>query len=162
MSLVGEITTSYRQPLAALSQQVARGVTDAQTLFYAMLFGFLNFLAGLPALSLQAGPERPLFALTAANLVVTLFVVPLVLFAFAAVCAAVVSWRGGTIEWVLCRRIVAWAALVAAPLVLLGGVLEPVLPGTVTLLVQLIIAFVFLRQLIVGLNGFGFQSAEQV
>jgi hypothetical protein len=161
MSLIGDIFGAYRDPGAALSEHAARGIADAQTLFYAMLFGFLNFVASLPVLSVQAGSERPLFALAAANLVVTLFVVPLVLFGFAGLCAWFVSFRDGTIAWITARRVVVWSALVAAPFVLIGGLLAPLVPGAVTTGIQLVTAFVFLRQLIVGLNILGLQPVEQ-
>ncbi len=162
MSLIGDIVSAYRRPQRVLLEQVAGGITDAQTLFYAMLFGFMNFLASLPALSIQASADRPLFALAAANLVVTLFVVPLCLFAFAGICGVVISWLGGHIEWITCRRVAVWSALVAAPLVLLAGLAAPILPELLVTLIHIVTAFVFLRQLISGLNLLGFQSIGRV
>lgn len=162
MSLINDIANSYRQPGPAVMKQVAGNLREAQTLFYAMLFGFMNFLAGLPVLSMEAGPDRPLFALAAANLVVTLFFVPLMLFAFAAICGFVVKLMGGFIRGDVSRRCVAWSALVAAPLVLISGLIAPIVPAWVLTLVHFLVAIIFFRQLFIGLSLFGLRKEGQV
>ena len=116
-----------------------------------MLFGFLNFVANLPALSVQATDERPLFALAAANLAVMLFALPLALFALAGLCALVMSRTKSPVSWQVTRRVVAWSALVSAPFVLLTGLVAPVAPWGMIILLQSLTGFVFLRQLFIGL-----------
>ena len=158
MSLVNDIAFSYRSPQGAIAKQAAQGVREPQILFYAMLFGFLSFVARLPVLAVQSSADQPLFALAAAALAVSLFFVPLFLFGLAAICHWVVRLFGGRGTMYHARLAVTWAALVSVPMVLLAGLVSQLVPHGVALALQLLTGVVFLRQLIVGLNYLGFRT----
>lgn len=159
MSLIGDIATAYRDPVAVVSGQDARGLREPQTLFYGMLFGFLSFLAQLPVLSVLAernGP--PLFALAAANLVAFLFFLPLMLYILAGLSHAILARFGGGASWAQSRRALFWSALVSAPLILLSGVAAPVLPHPFVVAVQLVTGAVFFWQWIACQVYFEFRA----
>lgn len=147
MSLVGDIMAAYRDPVAVAAGQDARGISEPQTLFYGMLFGFLSFLAQLPALSVESGRGGPpLFALAAASLVAFLFFLPLMLYLMSGLAHAVLARFGGAASWPQSRRALVWSALVSAPLVLLSGLAAPVLPRPLVIGAQLATGAVFFWQ----------------
>lgn len=159
MSLIGDIATAYRNPVAVVAAQDAQGVSEPQTLFYGMLFGFLSFLAQLPVLSVLAergGP--PLFALAAANLVVFLFFLPLMLYVLAGLSHAILARFGGSASWAQSRRALFWSALVSTPLILLSGLAAPVLPHPLVVAVQLLTGAVFFWQWIACQIYFEFRA----
>ncbi len=159
MSVVGDIVTAYRNPVAVVAGQAEKGVNEPQTLFFGMLFGFLSFLAQLPVLSVQADREgHPLFALAAANLVAFLFFLPLMLYLLAGLSHAILARFGGAASWAQSRRALFWSALVSAPLILLSGLAAPVLPHPLVVAVQLVTGAVFFWQWIACQFYFEFQA----
>ena len=161
MSLIGDIATAYRDPVAVAARQNAQGVSEAQTLFYGMLFGFLSFLAQLPTLSVladSAGPPLP--ALAAANFVVFVFFLPLMLYMLAGVAHVILARFGGTASWAQARRALFWAALVTTPLVLVSGLAAPVLPRPAILVVQLATGAVFFWQWAASQSYFEFKAGK--
>jgi hypothetical protein len=162
MSLVGDIASSYSSPATVAAGQDEDGLSEPQTLFYGMLFGFLSFLAQLPALSVIAGHEGlPLSALAAANLAVFLFFLPLMLYILAALAHVILARFGGAASWGQSRRALFWAALATTPLILLTGLSEPVLPGGLVLALQLATGAVFLWQWISCLFYFEFKAGKK-
>lgn len=159
MSLIGDIAAAYRSPVAVAAQQDAQGVEEPQTLVYGLLFGFLSFLAQLPALSVLAsrgGP--PLFALAAANLAAFLFFLPLMLYLLAGLAHAVLARFGGTASWAQSRRALFWSALVTAPLILATGLAAPIVPQPLVMAAQLATGAVFLWQWITCQIYFEFRT----
>lgn len=147
MSLIGEIATAHRNPVAVAAGQDAQGVSEPQTLFYGMLFGFLSFLAQLPVLSVLADRDGPpLFALAAANLVAFLFFLPLMLYLLAGLSHVILARFGGSASWAQSRRALFWSALVVAPLILLSGLAAPLVPRPIVVTAQLVTGAVFFWQ----------------
>lgn len=162
MSLIGDIATAYRNPVAVVAGQDDEGVREPQTLFFGMLFGFLSFLAQLPVLSVLAEKQGlPLFALAAANLVAFLFFLPLMLYLLAGLSHAILARFGGTASWAQSRRALFWSALVCAPLILLSGLAAPLLPRPLLVTAQLATGTVFFWQWIACQIYFEFR-AERV
>jgi hypothetical protein len=159
MSLVGDIATAYRDPVAVVARQDSQGLREPQTLFYGMLFGFLSFLAQLPVLSVLAERDGPpLFALAAANLVAFLFFLPLMLYMLAGLSHAILVRFGGSASWAQSRRALFWSALVSAPLILLSGLAAPVLPRPFVVAAQLLTGAVFFWQWIACQTYFEFRT----
>ncbi|MCP5088449.1 MAG: YIP1 family protein [Rhodobacteraceae bacterium] len=154
MSLVDDIFAAYRQPRRVLHGHLACP-GEGRILVFAFVFGFLTFLARLPQLSAesQLSSEAGSFA----NQVLILFAgcvfwIPLVLYALATVCHMAVLLFGDRASWQQARLALVWAALVASPLVLLGGVLKVFVSPPMFLVVSLATAVVFLWQWAVGLQ----------
>lgn len=159
MSLIGDIATAYRDPVAVAAGQEAQGVTEPQTLFYGMLFGFLSFLAQLPTLAVladRAGPPLP--ALAAANFVAFVLFLPLMLYLLAGVAHAILAQFGGTATWAQARRALFWSALVATPLILVSGLAAPILPRPAVVVAQLATGAVFFWQWIACQTYFEFKA----
>jgi hypothetical protein len=161
MSLIGDIAAAYRHPARVAANQKARGVTEPQTLVYGLLFGFLSFVAQLPALSVMAGSTgAPLAGLAAANFAAFVFFMPLMLYLLAALAHVIVLRFGGRASWSQARRALFWAALVSTPLILLTGLAGPFLPKTMLTLAQLVTGAVFFWQWIACQHYFEFKAGH--
>ena len=85
MSLVGDIARAYRSPRKAMQAQIDRGITEPQTLFYGILFGAMNLIAVFPSVAANATDAETMRYLMAQHFASYIFILPLVLYGFAAI-----------------------------------------------------------------------------
>ena len=131
MSLVGDIARAYRAPKTTFKAQLAKS-GEERILLFAFLFSFLSFIARVPELAWVTGTmesDVPLSARVGAMFVASVFMAPLMMYLIAALSHLVLRPLGGKGNWQQTRLALMWSALVAVPLVLLGGALKVLAPG---------------------------------
>ncbi len=119
----GLVTAIFRAYSDLRAAQVAQEQQSGEEriLFYAVLSGFLLFLAGLPTARQQAGltqGENPLLIVISARFFGALFVLPLVLYGVAALSHLVCRAFGGTGSFRAARLALFWALLVTMPVLI--------------------------------------------
>lgn len=132
MALTADIAESYRAPGRVLRRRLAAGGQEAAAL--ATLFGaaLLSFLAQWPSLAREAQlhPEVPFDARLGGALMATVFLMPLLAYAVAALSHLIARAVGGRGSWFGARMALFWALLAASPMMLLQGALAGVVgPG---------------------------------
>ncbi|WP_193221964.1 YIP1 family protein [Amylibacter sp. SFDW26] len=147
MSLIGDIAGAYRAPSNSMQVQIERGITEPQTLFYGMLFGVINLIASFPRVMLSA-PDQDTFTGMMAGLFISyVFFLPLMLYGLAGLLHWVLLKFDGQASYAEMRRALNWAAVVTAPFVLLSGASYALNNSTLTSILNLITATIFLWQL---------------
>jgi len=121
MSLIGDIGGAYRAPRTSMRTQIERGITDPQTLFYAMLFGVINLIASFPRSVFSASDSEVFNGMIAASFISYVFFLPLMLFGLAGILHWVLLKFKGQGSYLEMRRAFTWAAVVTTPFVLLSG-----------------------------------------
>ena len=147
MSLVGDITRAYRAPRAAMQAQVDRGIREPQTLFYGMLFGAMNLIANYPRVAASAPDQDMLTGMMAGLFIAYIFFLPLMLYGFAWILHWVILKFGGQATWAEARCALNWSAVTTIPFILVGGAAYIFENHIVSLVINGIIATVFLWQL---------------
>ena len=147
MSLIGDIAGAYRAPSNSMQVHIQRGITEPQTLFYGMLFGVINLIASFPRVILSA-PDQDTFTGMMAGLFISyVFFLPLMLYGLAGVLHWVLLKFKGQATYAEMRRALNWAAVVTTPFVLLAGASYALNNSTLTSILNVITAVVFLWQL---------------
>jgi len=122
VSLIGDITKAYHAPASVMQAQIDRGITDAQTLFYAMLFGFMNLLASYPRVAAITPDPDTLAAKMGGLFISYVFFLPLMLFGAAGLLNwTILKFTNGHTSWSHARRVFVWSAVVTIPLILING-----------------------------------------
>ncbi len=144
--LVSAIVAAYSDLRLAQARQ-EQTVSEPRILFYAFLAGFLMFVAGLPSASLQATSiEDPnaLAIVLAARFFGSLFVLPLLFYALAALAHIIARiWRGSA-TFQMARLALFWALLVTMPVVFLASIASVGLMGAPDLALRLVGVIVLL------------------
>jgi hypothetical protein len=147
MSLIGDIARSYRDPRGVMQTQVDRGVTEPQTLFYAMLFGTMNLIANYPRAAQNAPDPDTLAGMMGGLFIAYIFFLPLVLFGLAAIIHWVILKFGGHATWGQARRALIWSTVTMTPFILMAGISYVFQNNMLVTVVNVITAVVFLWQL---------------
>ena len=126
MSLLKDITASYRAPRTEMHRQTARGITEPHTLMLAFLLGVLLFVSRLPALLNESVDSGQLFFhLFAQNLVSFVFVAPLGLYLIATALYWALRPFGARCGGKIARYTFIWSFVIALPFVLGLGLAAP-------------------------------------
>jgi hypothetical protein len=147
MTVTGDMLATWRRPRQILRAKLAGGVRDDRALAVLMGACMLIFIAQWPRLSREAhlDPSVPLDARIGGALMATIFLLPIVLYALAAVSHLVARLFGGRGSHFGARLALFWALLCTAPLMLFQGLVAGFLgPGPQLLLVGGIVALAFL------------------
>ncbi|MBL4749206.1 MAG: YIP1 family protein [Amylibacter sp.] len=147
MSLIGDMMRSYRAPRGVMQAQVERGITEPQTLFYAMLFGMMNLIANYPRAAYNAPDPDTLAGMMAGLFIAYVFFLPLVLFGLAAIIHWVILRFGGQATWGQARRAMIWSTVTMIPFILVTGAAYIFQNSTLVSIVNVITAVVFTWQL---------------
>ena len=129
MSVLAEITETYRAPGRVVRRHLSRGVREDRALIILMAACLAMFLAQWPVLARAAHLDReiPLDARLGGAMLATVFLLPLVLYAVAGLSHIVARIFGGRGTYFGARIALFWAMLAIAPLALLRGLLAGVL-----------------------------------
>ncbi len=157
MSLIQDIAQAYWRPAKVMRAQIDRGITDAQTLFYAILFGLMNLLANYPRAAANASDPDILAGMMGGLFISNIFFLPLMLFGFAGIShLAILKFFKGQGSWVASRRAFVWSAVVTIPFILIGGLTYILDNSTLPLLLNVVTAIVFIYQLWINLKVVAF------
>ncbi len=146
MAVSTEMLRSWLGPRSAMRRQLA-GASEGRALAYLIAACGLVFVAQWPRLAREAhlAPEVPLEARVGAALIAWLGLAPLLLYGIAAASHLAARALGGRGTWLGARLALAWSLLVAAPLVLLHGLVAGLLgPGPALTLTGGVLAAGFL------------------
>ena len=146
MSLLSDIVAAYKAPTVEMRRHIDNGVREAQTLFFAVLFGGLSFLSLLPDIAKRAHlTDDSLSGLAAAQLIASVFMMPLLMYGIAALSHVILARFGGQGEHIEARRALFWAAVVTAPVMLISALLTTYVPD-LRLITAIITTVVFIWQ----------------
>ena len=158
MSLVDDIVRAYRAPRSVMQAQIDRGITEAQTLFYGMLFGVINLIASYPRIvNLQADPDM-IKGMISGMFISYIFLLPLMLYALAGVVHWVLLKFGGKASWAEARRAFNWSAVCVIPFVLCAGAAYVFKNNLLTDIINLVIAAIFFWQVYANFKYIEFQK----
>ncbi len=123
MGIAADMLISWRHPRQVIRRRLAEGVREDRALIYLMAGCALIFVAQWPRLTglALADPSTPLNARLGGALMAWLFIMPLVLYAVAAVSHLLARALGGRGSWFSARLALFWALLAAAPAWLANG-----------------------------------------
>ncbi|MEM1315684.1 MAG: YIP1 family protein [Pseudomonadota bacterium] len=128
--VLDRIRRAWRGPRPAAEAELASGAEEPRLLAYAMGGCLVLWLAQTPdhvfgrmQADAAAGQATDVAMLVTANLVSMLFFTPLMLYGIAALARIVLRLFGGAGGWFASRHMVFWSLIVAAPAILLGGLL---------------------------------------
>ncbi len=144
--MTSDIARTYRAPGRVLRERLSRGATEAHALAILLAACALMFVAQWPRLSRLAfeDPTIPLQARLSGALLGWLFIMPLVFYLIAPLPRLIARLLGGQGTWFGARLALFWAALAAAPLWLLNGlVLGFIGPGPAATLTATIAGLAF-------------------
>ena len=147
MSVTTDIARTYRAPGRVLRDRLRHGATEAHALAILVAACILMFVAQWPRLSRLAfeDPSIPLQARLSGALLGWLFIMPLILYLVAPVPHLIARPFGGKGTWFGARMALFWAALAAAPLWLLNGLVEGFIgPGPAAMLTATVAGLAFL------------------
>lgn len=153
MALTTDILASYRRPGAVVRRRAGGPVREDRALVTVMVACGLIFVAQWPRLSREAFLTGQDFdVLLGGALLGWLFLMPLVLYALAALSHLLARLMGGQGTWFGARMALFWALLAASPLWLLWGLVAGFVgPGVALNLVGLVALAAFLAIWMAGL-----------
>jgi Na+(H+)/acetate symporter ActP len=129
MSLLLDIVAAYKAPKREMRRHIDNVIAEEQTLFFAMLFGGLSFLAQLPDIAKRAHiTEQSLSAMAGAQFIASVFMMPLLMYGIAAISHLIMARFGGQGDHIGARRALFWAGVVTAPVLLLSAVVNTFVP----------------------------------
>lgn len=137
MTISTEIFATWRRPRAVFRARLAAGAREDRALAILMGACCLAFVAQWPALSRAAhlDPSVPLDARIGGALLGSVFLLPLLLYAIAAISRLVARSIGGKGSHFAARLALFWAFLCATPLMLLQGLVAGFIGSGTQLLV---------------------------
>lgn len=159
MAITADILAAWKGPRQFIRAKRAETLPEATILVLMMAACFLIFVARWPSLAREAELQRQaavarglamdqvpsLQALMGINLFVLVFVLPLILFALAALSHLVALAFGGKGDHRGARLALVWALLAAAPAMLFQGLVAGLIgPGLQLTLVGVLVAGAFL------------------
>lgn len=147
MAVTTDILRAWGQPRGLIREKLAAGLREDRALATVMGAGLLLFVAQWPRLAREAhlDPSVPLDARMGGALLALLFMLPLALYALAALSHLVARAFGGRGSWFGARLALFWAMLSVAPAMLLHGLVGGLVgPGPAANLVGGLVAFGFL------------------
>jgi hypothetical protein len=123
MGLVADIAQTYRAPRQVIARRAAQAGSEVQAIIIVMLGCLLVFIAQWPVHSRAAflDPEIPLGGRLTGAGVAWLMIMPIVLYALAAIIHLLLRAIGGKGSFFTARIALFWALLASAPLALLNG-----------------------------------------
>lgn len=125
MSVMADILATYRGPVPVLRRRLSGGAREDRALAVLMAGCVLLFVAQWPRLSRQAylsGEEVQM--LIGGSLLGLVFILPLLLYALAALVHLVARLLGGQASPYAARMALFWALLASAPVFLLNGLTQ--------------------------------------
>ena len=147
MTVSTDMLVTWRRPRTVFRAKLDQGARDDRALAILMAACLLLFVAQWPALSRAAhfDPTVPLQARMSGALIATLFILPLILYAIAALSRLVASLLGGRGTYFGARLALFWALLCTAPLMLFHGLVSGFIgQGPQLLIVGICVATAFL------------------
>lgn len=150
MSMVRRVLASWRRPREVMRGLLAGPPREDRALVILVLACVIMFIAQWPGLSRAAHLDAsvPLDARLGGALMGTVFLVPLLAYALAAVLHLAARLAGGQGSFYTARMALFWSLLAVAPLTLLQGLLQGFLgAGPAVTLTGLLIGLGFLFQL---------------
>lgn len=154
MAVSTDIVRSWTQPRKVIRARLDRGISEPQLLALLMGACLLLFVAQTPALSRAAflDPSVPLEARLAGALMATLFLVPLIAYALAAISHLIARALGGKGQGIDARLALFWALLAISPAMLFQGLLAGFVgPSTGLTIVGILVGVGFLTMWIMML-----------
>jgi len=123
MAVTSDIVATYRGPGKVMSGLLSQGRNEVRVLMFALMAGLLIFVALSPyqARAAHLDPEGPLSVRQYWSAFFWIFVMPLLLYVFAAMVWAVTRVAGQRISGYAIRLTLVWSLLASAPLLLLLG-----------------------------------------
>lgn len=123
MGLVADIAQTYRAPGRVIARRAAQAGSEVQAITIVMLGCLMIFIAQWPVHSRAAflDPEIPLGGRLTGAGVAWLMIMPLLLYALAAIIHLILRALGGRGSFFTARISLFWALLAASPLALLNG-----------------------------------------
>lgn len=154
MALTQDIVATYRSPGRVFERFLEQGRNEVRALVFVLVAGLLIFVAQAPyqARAAELNPEGPLAVRLYWAALMWVFILPLILYLFAALVRGVlwISRRG--ISGYAVRLTLFWALLASTPVILLMGLVAGLIgPGAQMQLVTLLWLAVFLWFWIKGL-----------
>jgi hypothetical protein len=147
MTVSTDMLATWRRPREILRAKLAQGQRDDRALATLMAACLLMFVAQWPGLSRAAhlDPSIPLDARIAGALMATIFLLPPIMYAIAALSHLVARAFGGKGSFYGARLALFWALLCIAPLMLFHGLVAGFIgQGTQLLVVGVLILLAFL------------------
>lgn len=123
MPVTTDILRAWRAPRRLIREKLGAGVREDRALAVLMGAAILFFVAQWPGLSRQAyfDPSVPLEARLSGALLATVFLLPLLAYAFAAGSHLLARILGGKGNWFSARLALFWSMLAISPLMLFNG-----------------------------------------
>lgn len=122
MAATRDIVATYRGPGKVMRRILGRGAREDRALVYLMLGCLMVFVAQTPRLAREAFETgQELNALLGATLMAWIFIMPLVLYALAAISGWIAQLVGFGITSYGARIALFWALLATCPIMLLWG-----------------------------------------
>lgn len=149
MSITQRIVTSWRAPRHVMRGMLAAGPREDRALAILLAACLVMFIAQWPALSRAAHfqPEIPLQARLSGALLATMFMVPLLAYAIAALTHLAARAMGGQGTFFAARLALFWSLLAITPLTLLQGLVMGFIgPGPAATLTGVVVLAGFLFQ----------------
>ena len=147
MSVTLRILSTYRDPRGVMRGHLAAGPREDRALAVLLVACGMFFIAQWPGLARSAHLDAavPLDARLGGALMGTLFLVPPIAYALAAVTHLAARVMGGRGTWFGARMALFWSMLAVSPLMLFHGLLAGFAgPGTAVTAVVLVVGAVFL------------------
>jgi len=123
MGLLADIGATYRGPRSVMRRHLAIGQREDRALMYLGLACILIFIAQWPRLRREALFDEaiPFDVRVGGAMLAWIFIVPLLLYAIAALAHIAARALGGQGTWYSARLALFWSLLAASPLWLLNG-----------------------------------------
>lgn len=146
MALTQDIAATYKSPARVMSRFLAQGRNEVRGLLFLLIAGLLAFVASTPfqAREAQLDPDVPLIARLYWSAFFCVFILPLLVYFFAAVVWVLSRIARRRISGYAIRFTLIWAFLASTPVLLLLGLTAGFVgPGVQVQVVSLIWLAVF-------------------
>jgi hypothetical protein len=146
MSLTRDIMATYRGPARVIGRFLSQGRNEVRALLFVLIAGLLLFIAAAPyqAREAQLNPEGPLEVRLYWSAFLFIFIIPLLLYGFAALVWLVSRVARQRITGYAVRFTLFWALLASTPVLLLLGLVAGMIgPGAQLQLVGFVWLAVF-------------------
>jgi len=123
MSLTRDIVATYRRPSQVVRRFLSQGRNEVRALLFLMIAGALIFVASAPFQAREAliSPDGPLAVRLYWSAFLWVFIMPLLMYAFAAIIWLLSRVAGRRITGFEIRMTLFWALLASTPIILLLG-----------------------------------------